>query len=188
MSDADKVISAIQEPVIFKEVQKRTRLMTPEMLEKLALARIKAVARKKELSGAGNQLKIDYLQAKMDKIKTVKEAKVVVPIEVEKKKRTQKKPVEVKQEVKPAEIDELDDDEEEEVVTKPPPTPPLLVRQAKKKIIIEESLSEAEDQETEIVYVRKPKISIRPRVPFKQDHPTTKELPKIIQPIFGRRF
>jgi len=190
MDKTAQPIAELTEPTIFKDIQKRTRIMSQEMLDKLAEARIKAIARKKELAQGGNEMKIAYLQEKMNKIKMIKEAKVVVPIETTKKKRTSKKVVvnevtlavqELKQELKPTEVEE---EEEEEEIHEPPP----IVRQKpKKKIIIEESKSEEEDEATEIVYVRKPKISIRPRVPFKQEQPI--ELPTMIQPMgFGRRF
>jgi len=185
----DQVIN--QEPVIFKDIQKRTRIMSQDMLDKLAVARIKAVARKKELAGAGNQLKIDYLQAKMDKIKVVKEAKVVVPIETPpKKKRTPKKPVEeVKQELELAKIEpelepeEYEEEEEEEEAPPPPPPTPKPKRPPKKKIVIEETLSEQEDNEPDVVYIRKPKKIVP--VPFRQQ---TNDLPNIQNIGFGRRF
>lgn len=184
---ANEVIN--QEPVIFKDIQKRTRIMSQDMLDKLAVARIKAVARKKELSGAGNQLKIDYLQAKMDKIKLVKESKVVVPIETPpKKKRTPKKPVqEPTQELELAKIEaELEpeeyEEEEEETPIPPPPTPKPK-RQPKKKIVIEETLSEQEDNDPDVVYIRKPKKIVP--VPFRQQ---TSDLPNIQNIGFGRRF
>ena len=51
---------------------KKGRTMSPEMLEKLALARKKALEVKKKLAAGGAEAKLAHLQAKMEKVKITK--------------------------------------------------------------------------------------------------------------------
>jgi hypothetical protein len=140
---------------------KRGRVMTPEMLQKLALARVKALAAKKAIREKGKEGEIEALQKKMDKLKMKSEPQVKQELGIEiappdppdkppKKPKSILKKENVRLEVKEdapvrtnpkkaiprtkkivEPVEDLEDSEEEEIV---PPAPDIFVPGHLKKL------------------------------------------------------
>ena len=72
MSDTEEIVVA-EEPVV--KPKRKTRTMTPEMLEKLAIARKKALEVKKKLKEEGDEGKVKFHQEKVMKKEANKKKK-----------------------------------------------------------------------------------------------------------------
>ena len=160
--------------------ERKKREMTPELLEKLALARAKALEVKRAEKEGGNEAKLANLQKRMDKLKS----KGAGP-----SKHTSLPPkiVEEDEEV----VDKTDKElTEESSIKSPEPRRVSTKKKGKKPIVIvrqEESDSD-EEEEQQVIYIkdRKPKIdrSLPPPGPVYQQSkpPSPPPPPKTVVP------
>ena len=136
---------------------KKKRTMTPEMLEKLALAREKAMVVRRQIKAEKDAKDLEELPAKLEQKAKIK-AELNLPKEPRPEFRTKKKEVPIPED-NPV-MDSPDDSEASEVDE--PPPPPVKTKKKKKIVVVEESSS---DEET---YVYVPKRPPRLRPPPKQ--------------------
>lgn len=134
--------------------QKRTRKMTPELLEKLADARKRAAEIKKEMAG-NLPAKVAHKKEKIKKERQHSKThiKKLAEEELDKEKNlvdlsTDEKILE--DEEKPPEPEESQVEVAKPKPPTPPPSPPVKPKKTKKPVIIEES-----SDEEEVVYVKK---------------------------------
>ena len=153
-------MEAIPETEIPKKA-KRTRKMTPELLAKLADARIKAAQIKKDMAG-NLPAKVEHAKNKIQKERQHSKSHIKKLAEAELDKDDEpvipKPEVLEKEEVveEPAEEPPVEEPVQEEArpKTPTPPPSPVPVKKTKKKVIIEEPSSSDEDEE-EVVYIKK---------------------------------
>ena len=137
---------------------KGKRTMTPDMLDKLRLAREKAAQVKKELTAGGNVAKIEHLNKKLQKLKPPSaegDSPFQTPNEVQIgiKRGTPSKEPEVKLEIKPVLEESGSEEEEEPVVVKKP----KKAKKPKKPVVVveESSSSSSDDESSNVIYIKK---------------------------------
>ena len=135
------------------EGEKKKRVMTPEMLEKLAVAREKAMLVRRQIKAEKDAKDLEELPAKLEQKAKIK-AELNLPKEPRPEFRTKKKEVPIPED-NPV-MDSPDDSEASEVDE--PPPPPVKTKKKKKIVVVEESSS---DEET-YVYVPKRQSRMRP--------------------------
>ena len=137
--------------------EKKKRVMTPEMLEKLALAREKAMVVRRQIKAEKDAKDLEELPAKLEQKAKIK-AELNLPKEPKPEFRTKKKAEPIPEDTP---LMNTPDDSETSDVDEPPP-PPVKTKKKKKIVVVEESSS---DEET---YVYVPKRPPRLRPPPKQ--------------------
>ena len=176
------------------------KVMTPEMLEKLAAARAKANVARAAMKSDNDELKLQLLQRKMDAIKNTK-VKAPKPETPE-----QKNVPELMTEQMPDsdEMPQSDDIHPDDISTKPEPhsddipmsndtvTPPAspvkAIKKKKKKpvIIVENSDSDSDDDNSNVIYIRrKSKSKTPPQVSAPPPQAAQPPPPPIINPFFS---
>jgi len=128
-----------------QEGEKPKRVLSQDQLDKLKLAREKALAVKKQMKENTDDKKIKHYEEKITKIKSKKGEPL--PEEQE---------VLAEEELPPIENLELIEEEEEEEEPPPPPKPSKPKAKPKKKpvVIVEESNSESSDDEN-VIYIKR---------------------------------
>lgn len=122
-----------------KDKPKKTRTMTPEMLEKLKIARERAMEVKKELAKKNEATKINEQETKLNKRKS---------------KLAEKTAPTITQEIQEKNVPEAEDSEEEQEEQ------PVIIKKEKKKpkkkpvVIVQESDSESDD-DNNVVYIKR---------------------------------
>jgi len=129
------------------EGEKKRRTMTPEMLEKLAVAREKAMLVRRQIKAEKDAKELEELPAKLEQKAKIK-AELEKPKEPKPEFRTKKKEVPIP-EANPV-MDSPDDSEPSEVDE--PPPPPVKTKKKKKVVVVEDSSSSDEEQ---FIYVPK---------------------------------
>jgi len=122
--------------------KKPKRTMTPEMLEKLAVAREKAMLVRRQIKAEKDARELEDLPAKLEQKAKIK-AELEKPKEPRPEFRTKKKEV-------PIPEDNPDDSEASEIDE--PPPPPVKTKKKKKVVVVEDSSSSDEEQ---FIYVPK---------------------------------
>ena len=150
------------------EGEKKKRTMTPEMLEKLAVAREKAMVVRRQIKAEKDAKELEELPAKLEQKAKIK-AELNLPKEPKPEFRTKKKEVPIP-EANPV-MDSPDDSEPSEVDE--PPPPPVKTKKKKKIVVVEESSS---DEET-YVYVPKRRPKGEPQNPKAKYVPSKKVTP-----------
>ena len=137
----------------------RTRTMTQDLLEKLAIARVAAAAAKRDIAAKGNLGKIENLNKKIQKLtvtepldQTIRETHAEAPPINEPINEPIKEPVKEPKKPKPV-LEESSDDEEE------PPPKKKKKKKHKKPIIIrdETSSDSSSDDDNNYIYIKKSK-------------------------------
>ena len=141
--------------------KKPKRVMTPEMLEKLAVAREKAMLVRRQIKAEKDAKDLEELPAKLEQKAKIK-AELEKPKEPKPEFRTKKKEVPIP-EANPV-MDSPDDSEPSEVDE----PPPVKTKKKKKVVVVEESSS---DEET-YVYVPKRRPKGEPQNPKAKYVPT----------------
>ena len=147
---------------------KPKRMLSENQLEKLKLARIKALAVKKKLKEEGDAEKIRHLEGKIAKLKVKGKTEDAVPTE-EIEQPVEEPPV--------IEEEHTETDDLEEVVMrvrKPKPKP-----KSKPVVIYEQSSSESEDDNSNVVYIKKKSSRAKKQVAPEPPPPQ----PPVPQPI-----
>ena len=166
------------------------KVMTPEMLEKLAAARAKANVARAAMKSDNDELKLQLLQRKMDAIKktTTKAPKPETPEKVPENDNDNSSVPELMTEQMP---DNLTDSVN---VTKtdtaiPPASPVKAIKKTKKKpvVIVENSDSDSDDDNSNVIYIRRKSKS---KPPQQVSAPPPPEAPKpqikpVINPFFS---
>ena len=176
------------------------KVMTPEMLEKLAAARAKANVARAAMKSDNDELKLQLLQRKMDAIKktTTKAPKPEIP-----EKETENESVNDNDNVNNNDnvsVPELMTEQMPDTVTKsdnltktdtaPPPASPVkAIKKTKKKpvVIVENSDSDSDDDNSNVIYIRRKSKS---KTPQQVSAPPPPEAPKpqmkpVINPFFS---
>lgn len=153
---------------------RKKREMTPEMLEKLAVARAKAQEVRKQIKAEKDAKAIDELPAKLEKQAKIKEElnKPKAP----KPETRKKKPIPEENPVMDSPSSDSDDYDFE-----PAPEPPKPEKKKKKKqvVIMEDSSSDEE----QFIYVPKRKGKPKKELPPPEPEPApAPEPPKRVQP------
>ena len=143
------------------------KVMTPEMLEKLAAARAKANEARAAMKSDNDELKLQLLQRKMDQINKTKAPKPEKVPEPEPEKLTE--PPEPQCELEPEQPEEIHCNEMPE--PEPPTevkTPQMKATKIKKKkpvVIVENSSdSESSDDNSNVIYIRRKSKGKKPQV------------------------
>ena len=123
------------------EGEKKKRTMTPEMLEKLSVAREKAMIVRRQIKAERDAKELEELPAKLEQKAKIK-AELNLPKEPKPEFRTKKKEVPIPE----ANLDDSEGSEVEE------PPPPPVVKKKKKIVVVEDSSSSDEEQ---FIYVPK---------------------------------
>jgi hypothetical protein len=131
---------------------KRTRKMTPEMLEKLAAARQKALEVKKKLKG-NEMAKIEHMQSKLEK----KKAAIVAATQPPKEEIAKPEPEPEPEESVELNIQEANPPVEEKIEPPQEFRPPVMEERKKKTKVIYEAASSDEEQQDQIIYIKKRK-------------------------------
>ena len=135
---------------------KRTRKMTPEMLQKLAAARQKALEVKKKLKG-NEMAKIEHMQSKLEK----KKAAIVAATQPPKEEIVKDENLNEDSAKSPDELVELNIQEAnipvEEKIEPPKELKPSAVERKKKTKVIYEAASSDEEQQDQVIYIKKRK-------------------------------
>jgi hypothetical protein len=124
-----------------KEKPKKTRTMTPEMIEKLKVARARAMEVKKELAKKNEATKINEQETKLNKRKS---------------KLAEKTAPTINQEIQEKNAPEAEDSDEEQEEQ----PEPVIIKKEKKKpkkkpvVIVQESDSESDD-DNNVVYIKR---------------------------------
>ena len=170
------------------------KVMTPEMLEKLAAARAKANVARAAMKSDNDELKLQLLQRKMDAIKktTTKAPKPEIP-----EKETENDNDNDNDNVS---VPELMTEQMPDIVTKndsvnvtktdtPPASPVKAIKKTKKKpvVIVENSDSDSDDDNSNVIYIRRKSKS---KTPQQVSAPPPPEAPKpqmkpVINPFFS---
>ena len=130
---------------------KKKRTMTPDMLQKLAVAREKAMIVRRQIKAERDARELEDLPAKLEQ-----KAKIKAELEKPKEPRPEFRTKKTIPEDNPV-MDSLDDSEPSDV-DEPPPPPVKTKKKQKKIVVVEESSS---DEET-YVYVPKRQSRMRP--------------------------
>ena len=182
-------------PVNIKRMPPKTkRIMTPEMLEKLALARAKANETRQAMRSENDELKLKVLQSKIDNIKKTRPTKTPEP-------KPEAEPVVpedctiVDDAPEKANMCELSAPEPEPVpdtinVNDTPPASPVKAKKKKSKkplVIVSASDSGSSDDNSNVIYIRrksksKDKESATANTPQQPPQPPP---PPIINPFFS---
>lgn len=142
------------------EGEKKKRTMTPEMLEKLAVAREKAMLVRRQIKAEKDAKELEELPAKLEQ-----KAKIKAELEKPKEPRPEFRTKKTIPEDTPDESETSDVDE--------PPPPPVKTKKKKKVVVVEESSS---DEET-YVYVPKRRPKGIPQNPKAKYVPSEKVTP-----------
>ena len=121
--------------------KKPKRTMTPDMLQKLAVAREKAMIVRRQIKAERDAKELEELPAKLEQKAKIK-AELNLPKEPKPEFRTKKKEVPIPE----ANLDDSEGSEVEE------PPPPPVVKKKKKIVVVEDSSSSDEEQ---FIYVPK---------------------------------
>lgn len=157
------------------EKTKPKRVMTPEMLEKLAVARQKSNEIRAKIKAEGEKGKLEHLQSKMDKIKLNK------PKGKEEKCCPKKEKIEHEEE----------EEEEEIIVKKKQPAKIKLQKKKKQIIVVEESDSDSDNDDKQIIYIPRRKKKEPPPIERQQaQHPQQPpDKPPYVNPfLLNRRY
>ena len=150
------------------EGEKKKRTMTPEMLEKLAVAREKAMIVRRQIKAEKDAKELEDLPAKLERQAKIKE-ELAKPKEPKPEFRKKKEvPIPEHNPV----MDTPDDSEASEV-EEPPPPPPKTKKSKKKVVVVEESSSDEE----EYIYIPKRKPRGVPQNPKAKYVPSEKVTP-----------
>ena len=147
--------------------KKPKRTMTPEMLEKLAVAREKAMIVRRQIKAEKDAKELEELPAKLEQKAKIK-AELEKPKEPRPEFRTKKKEVPEDNPV----MDSPDDSEPSEVDE--PPPPPVKTKKSKKKVVVVE---ESSSDEEEYIYIPKRKPRGVPQNPKAKYIPSEKVTP-----------
>ncbi len=153
--------------------KKPKRVMTPEMLEKLAVARAKAMEVRRELKAEKDAKELEELPAKLEK-------KAKIKAELEKPKEP--KPEVRKKKTVPEDNPVMDspdtdsDDYELEDMKVPLPPPPVKQKKKKNIVIVEDSSSDDEQ------YIYVPKRRGRPQNPISKQLESKSLIPPSPEP------
>ena len=150
--------------------EKKKRVMTPEMLEKLALAREKAMVVRRQIKAEKDAKDLEELPAKLEQKAKIK-AELNLPKEPKPEFRTKKKEVPIPEDNP---VMDSPDDSETSDVDEPPP-PPVKSKKKKKVVVVEESSS---DEET-YVYVPKRRTKTAPKQRVEYQEPVEWKQPPI---------
>jgi hypothetical protein len=132
-----------------KEKPKKTRTMTPEMIEKLKVARARAMEVKKELAKKNEATKINEQEIKLNKRKSKLAEKTAPTINQE---IQEKNAPTINQEIQEKNAPEAEESDEE--------PEPVIIKKEKKKpkkkpvVIVQESDSESDD-DNNVVYIKR---------------------------------
>ena len=169
------------------------KVMTPEMLEKLAAARAKANEARAAMKSDNDELKLQLLQRKMDQINKTKAPKPEKVPEPEPEKLPeppeQPEPPEPQCELEPEQPEEIHCNEMPEPE---PPTelkaPPVKATKMKKKkpvVIVENSSdSESSDDNSNVIYIRRKSKGKKPPIDVTPE-PQAVAQPPQINPFFS---
>ena len=148
--------------------KKPKRTMTPEMLEKLSVAREKAMIVRRQIKAEKDAKELEDLPAKLERQAKIKE-ELAKPKEPKPEFRKKKEvPIPEHNPV----MDTPDDSEASEV-EEPPPPPPKTKKSKKKVVVVEESSSDEE----EYIYIPKRKPRGVPQNPKAKYVPSEKVTP-----------
>ncbi len=158
----------MEETVKVEVKPKKKREMTPEMLEKLAIARQKALDAKKKIREGGEKAKLEVLEKKLNKLKS---KNTLIDLSTDEKILE----AEEKSETTEPEKEEVEEPEE------PKPEPPKKPKKKNKKpvVIVQEDDSESEDDNSNVIYIqprRRPKAR-NPQPPMAQPTPVYQPQP-----------
>jgi hypothetical protein len=120
------------------EKKKKTRTMTPEMLEKLALARQKALEVKRKLKEGGDAEKLKHYQTKCEKKKKASNSETKPEPEEEVKPEPEKEVVE-EEPKEEKEEPKAEEPKEEPKVEEEPEKPKVVKPKKPKKPVVESS-------------------------------------------------
>ena len=168
------------------------KVMTPEMLEKLAAARAKANVARAAIKSDNDELKLQLLQRKMDAIKktTTKAPKPETPEKVpENDNDNDNSSVpELMTEQMPDNLTDSVNVTKTDTAT-PPASPVKAIKKTKKKpvVIVENSDSDSDDDNSNVIYIRRKSKS---KPPQQVSAPPPPEAPKpqmkpVINPFFS---
>ena len=147
--------------------KKPKRTMTPEMLEKLSVAREKAMIVRRQIKAEKDAKELEELPAKLEQKAKIK-AELEKPKEPKPEFRTKKKEVPIP-EANPV-MDSPDDSEASEIDEPPPPK----TKKSKKKVVVVE---ESSSDEEEYIYIPKRKPRGVPQNPKAKYVPSEKVTP-----------
>ena len=161
------------------------KVMTPEMLEKLAAARAKANEARAAMKSDNDELKLQLLQRKMDQINKTKAPKPEKVPEPEPEKLPEP-PEPPEPELAPEQPEETD------ILPEPEPTelkaPPVKATKMKKKkpvVIVENSSdSESSDDNSNVIYIRRKSKGKKPPIDVTPE-PQAVAQPPQINPFFS---
>ena len=165
------------------------KVMTPEMLEKLAAARAKANEARAAMKSDNDELKLQLLQRKMDQINKTKAPKPEKVPEPEPEKLPEPpEPPEPQCELEPEQPEETHCNE----MPEPEPTelkaPPVKATKMKKKkpvVIVENSSdSESSDDNSNVIYIRRKSKGKKPPIDVTPE-PQAVAQPPQINPFFS---
>ena len=151
-------------PVNIKRMPPKTkRIMTPEMLEKLALARAKANETRQAMRSENDELKLKVLQSKIDNIKKTRPTKTPEPKPEAEPVVPEDAPTCMDDAPEKADICELSAPEPEPVpdtfiVNDTPPASPVKAKKKKSKkplVIVSASDSGSSDDNSNVIYIRR---------------------------------
>lgn len=166
------------------------KVMTPEMLEKLAAARAKANEARAAMKSDNDELKLQLLQRKMDQINKTKAPKPEKVPEPEPEKLPEPpEPPEPQCELAPEQPEETQCNE------MPEPEPPTEVKapqmkatktKKKKPVVIVENSSDSEssDDNSNVIYIRRKSKGKKPQVDVTPEPQAVAEPPQI-NPFFS---
>ena len=144
--------------------KKPKRTMTPDMLQKLAVAREKAMIVRRQIKAERDAKELEELPAKLEQKAKIK-AELNLPKEPKPEFRTKKKEVPI--------LEDNPDDSEASEIDEPPP-PPVKTKKSKKKVVVVE---ESSSDEEEYIYIPKRKPRGVPQNPKAKYIPSEKVTP-----------
>ena len=159
------------------------KVMTPEMLEKLAAARAKANEARAAMKSDNDELKLQLLQRKMDQINKTKAPKPEKVPEPE----PEKLPEPPEPELAPEQPEETDILPEPEPPTelKAPPVKATKMKKKKPVVIVENSSdSESSDDNSNVIYIRRKSKGKKPPIDVTPE-PQAVAQPPQINPFFS---
>ena len=170
------------------DAPKTKRVMTPQQLEKLAEARVKARAVRQAMKDGREDTQLKVLQAKMDALKSKKNPPV-------KEEPTPEKPEPTSVPVPDEEIDPEKDDKTakvEPVVEPITHSEPPTKKKSKKKpiVIVQHSESSDSDSDSNVIYIKKSSRKKKETAPVAQQpprhpSPVKKRYTPVVNPFFG---
>lgn len=163
--------------VTINEVKKKPvrRTMTPELLEKLKVAREKANEVKKKMKAEGDVARIAHLEKRLAKLKPPSKEPELNNKEKELKEKDEKLPT----------VEEEEEEQPQKIKKKKPKKKPV--------VIYDQSSSSSSDDDSQVVYVKRKSKNKYKRAPAPQPAPIQQQPPpppvtKVIQnpnPFYG---